>query len=855
MGQKQIVRVGITRPRFGFLTSMIHTGAGSEILAGVLEEAKRLDVDLYVYPGGRLADADPFEQRRNYIYTIASRASHDGILSWASSLGSLVGQEPVEAFHAPFRNKALVTISQRVHDAPVIALEAESGMEDILHHAVLQHGCKRFAYARGPKVHYAAELRYRAFQNLLPTLNLQFFEHLVSSPRIWERGSDAIRELCDQRGLVPGKDFDAIICASDVVATGVIRGLRERGYDVPADTLVFGFNDSREASLVTPGITTVSVPFRGQGASGLFTLYEVWRGAPVPEQPRMLPSRLIIRQSCGCPSDQMILAKAPSDVQTKRDGVFADRTEACIMGIAGYVGYDLKTADTWLPPLVHSLDQEVFGTGQGRFLRVFGGLLDRAVLSGKEIEIWHNAVSVLRREALPFADTMQRLVLEDLVGMARVMIGQASRRLSIFRLWEDEQLRDRLQALGRILQASFDLNRIQEALPEHLPGMGIASAYLVLHDRQASPFGAQLVLAFSEQGISNLPHDGLPFSCEHCLVPSQYLPRRRVSFVVEPLYVRDEDLGYILLEVGPSAGLFYEDLRSVISGAIKGALLTRGIEHVAPPEPERAAPYYSHTRHNHPGQKTTATPVQPERDACTDKGNVVLVIDPDVENRTWLRQVLSSNLPEYQLVGQNRATEALSCMENQAPALVILELGLPDQDGEAFLAMLRSTPGWGQVPIMVLTDRLPDEGGLRFINDTPRVLLLCKGILMEEEFASLVQKFIKEPGGSSSRVVVQRAAVWIARHSGQQFSRWQLAEELSVSEDHLGRLFNAEVGISPWVFLNRYRVHQACRLLERTNEPVAIIAAQAGFQDASYFGRVFRKITGLNPLQYRNKTH
>jgi signal transduction histidine kinase len=57
------------------------------------------------------------------------------------------------------------------------------------------------------------------------------------------------------------------------------------------------------------------------------------------------------------------------------------------------------------------------------------------------------------------------------------------------------------------------------------------------------------------------------------LVPPELLPDRRYSFVVEPLYFQNEDIGYAVFEVGPGDGDIYEVLRGHISSALKGALL------------------------------------------------------------------------------------------------------------------------------------------------------------------------------------------------------------------------------------------------------------------------------------------
>jgi len=71
------------------------------------------------------------------------------------------------------------------------------------------------------------------------------------------------------------------------------------------------------------------------------------------------------------------------------------------------------------------------------------------------------------------------------------------------------------------------------------------------------------------------------------------------------------------------------------------------------------------------------------------------------------------------------------------------------------------------------------------------------------------------------------------------------------SYDYLSRVFNRELNISPWDYLNRYRVLQSKQLLLNTAESVGAIARQVGFKDQAYFSRVFHKVTGMSPQGFR----
>jgi anti-anti-sigma regulatory factor len=106
--------------------------------------------------------------------------------------------------------------------------------------------------------------------------------------------------------------------------------------------------------------------------------------------------------------------------------------------------------------------------------------------------------------------------------------------------------------------------------------LGIPSSYISLCEKQEMPpRECRLILAYDEDGRIGLEPGGRRFPCQE-LVPEGMLPQDRCySMVVEPLYFRDDQLGFALLEAGPRDGTVYEVLREQISSALRGALLLR----------------------------------------------------------------------------------------------------------------------------------------------------------------------------------------------------------------------------------------------------------------------------------------
>jgi AraC-like DNA-binding protein len=81
-----------------------------------------------------------------------------------------------------------------------------------------------------------------------------------------------------------------------------------------------------------------------------------------------------------------------------------------------------------------------------------------------------------------------------------------------------------------------------------------------------------------------------------------------------------------------------------------------------------------------------------------------------------------------------------------------------------------------------------------------------------------------------------------------------LASVACVTKPYFIRLFKNEIGISPLQYVNSKKVERAQLLLYTTDMHVKEVAYALGFSDYSYFIRMFRKMTGFTPQDYRYKS-
>jgi AraC-like DNA-binding protein/DNA-binding response OmpR family regulator len=233
----------------------------------------------------------------------------------------------------------------------------------------------------------------------------------------------------------------------------------------------------------------------------------------------------------------------------------------------------------------------------------------------------------------------------------------------------------------------------------------------------------------------------------------------------------------------------------------------------------------------------------------------ILIVDDDPVAQQAHQDMIAQGLPGYPICAVSDGAAALTVMDDQIPSLVLLDLMMPEMDGFDVLDHMRSNPHTLAVPVVILTSKVLNLDDIKRIERHTRVIVQSKGVLADEEMAAALHRslFGTESLPPQTSTLVKRAVAYMHQNYTRPLKRWEVAEAVGASENYLSRVFNQELGLSPWDYLNRFRVHQAKELFRRTQDNVKCIAGQVGFKDPKYFSRVFSKLTGLSPSEFRDQ--
>ena len=403
----------------------------------------------------------------------------------------------------------------------------------------------------------------------------------ISSGMIDERVLTTYLEEASSLGM------EAVIGIADSIALQVQSKLQERGARVPGDVAVVGFDDVAESRVLTPPLTTVKPSWYELGHLAAETLIDLLAGKSVPEVVNV-PAILMVRQSCGCqdPCVAAVTAEPFPASATSPEPTFTYPEIAPAMIQAALVN-ETESIQREIEPLFNKLVAELTGEKTGGFLNALSEALQRSTATMDELSYWHNALSALRQQILPWLkhNGQETGRAETLLQQAQVLISRVAERTQMLRNLQANQKENEFQQVGLSLITTLDVNVLMDMIASELPDLGIPSCYLSFFENprpyqypDPAPEWARLILAYGPQGRTPLESPGLRFPTRQ-LIPDELWPQDRAcSFVLLSLHFQEEQMGLVLFESGSRNGRMYETLRTQISSALQGALLVQRVQ-------------------------------------------------------------------------------------------------------------------------------------------------------------------------------------------------------------------------------------------------------------------------------------
>lgn len=180
---------------------------------------------------------------------------------------------------------------ERFYNILVDDLNAMTGMVE---HFISEHGFHKICFMGGDPARLDARLRLESYLNVMKKYNIPVTEHMLFEGDFWtNKGKEAVDWFLSE-GLP-----EAIVCANDYMAISVCEELIARGYRVPEEICVSGFDNVKEACYFEPPLATVEVSVEHLGESAVQLIDHVNREETGKRQVHV-PVKGLYHGTCGC---------------------------------------------------------------------------------------------------------------------------------------------------------------------------------------------------------------------------------------------------------------------------------------------------------------------------------------------------------------------------------------------------------------------------------------------------------------------------------------------------------------------------------------------------------------------------
>ncbi|MEA5257381.1 two-component regulator propeller domain-containing protein [Arcicella aquatica] len=262
--------------------------------------------------------------------------------------------------------------------------------------------------------------------------------------------------------------------------------------------------------------------------------------------------------------------------------------------------------------------------------------------------------------------------------------------------------------------------------------------------------------------------------------------------------------------------------------------------------------------------------IEPHKNEHPKKNVPLLLIAEDNDDlRNYIKEIFVEN---FNIIEANNGQKALDIAIEQVPDLIISDWIMPEMTGGELCEHVKTKESTSHIPVIILTSRSSNESKLAgleigaddYITKPFNASLLearVKNLLesrkkLRERFSKEVKVNAKEITLNSSDEHFLEKAVRIVEENMMNTSLdiAFLERELNMSTMQLYRKLKSLTNFSGNEFIKNVRLKKAIQLLETDSFTIAEIAYKVGFNDPSYFTRIFKKEFGKSPSEYLEKT-
>ncbi len=585
------------RKTIAFLTDDINSEFHMVIKSGVVDFVQENDLNLITYVIGTIQSSLWQENNKNILLKFIDKNKIDGIIVLSTSIGAYIGPVKLEKYLTEhFKDIPIVNMFYEMRNIHSVYINCESGMNELMEHLIVGHGCKRIAFQYCLEEAVSSNIKLNIYKKVLNKYNIEFDPALIAEGHFGENyGMEAVRSLLDDRKIL----FDAFMAADDECAIGAIKELNYRNIDVPDDVKVTGYDNLSISQESKPKLTVVNQPFFHVAKESARILYDIINGKDVPLKKEFNTS-LFIRESCGCNylsslKNSMTSAlnfiekkKLPAitEILKEKNGEFEkENITPILQKIFANITNAMEEISSQQidavskPSVMASLRKiiKLYISAENKddaktFLNFWKKYISEYINKYYRIEFFYCIITVLE-----FFDRKNNTLTKDIIQKAKHIVdndfyyNETAKKTVILRQ------RFLIQDFNESLFITSRMDQQMELIYKYLPLFGVNTAFISTYEDGNANFEfSRNLLSFVNRKKLAVPKEKYPTSQ---LIPEN-IKLEKFKLTIEALFFGKDQIGYLIFDDGEINGEIIEEIRTLIGIAMKNVIFIGRIKYL-----------------------------------------------------------------------------------------------------------------------------------------------------------------------------------------------------------------------------------------------------------------------------------
>lgn len=239
----------------------------------------------------------------------------------------------------------------------------------------------------------------------------------------------------------------------------------------------------------------------------------------------------------------------------------------------------------------------------------------------------------------------------------------------------------------------------------------------------------------------------------------------------------------------------------------------------------------------------------------------LLIVDDEENILNRMSKYIQNNMDCFSNIYTAKSgQEALDIIYRQQPELMLLDVQMPVKNG---LEVMKEAKNKGRCPKTIIlsghdtfsyVQQALRLGAVDYLLKPCRSTEICQRLTEVLQTITMEKTEEKSGGDKMGHLSVRNAQEYIKEHLTDDLNLRLVADKVGVSTAYLSTLFTQHLGCGFIDYLNKTRIEYACNYMQDGTMKIYEIAFKVGFHDEKYFSRVFKKVMGQSPSEYRRNT-